>query len=245
MKIVLALCLTVAAFAALHIPVKGPYKDKKNGIILVLYAMGMVLFFVVYNIRTVHLILPFYRPTLQSMYQMGFLAEGEYPDAFLTEFFKGKTVYTPNDAFDVSDDFDLSSDENDYDEHGNYWIYDYYHAVNMWDFLDFAKASVVKDDSLTGVRLSDEQKAYFEDLGAANDMMRYTFALTPYNGEWGNGFYYYWFYNYFIGDSRVYMCTEEISDAKELVVLWQQTEEHDTDSFYIASKQYFDEVITK
>ncbi|MCR5832210.1 MAG: hypothetical protein K6G67_08755 [Lachnospiraceae bacterium] len=245
MKIVLALCLTVAAFAALHIPVKGPYKNKKNGIILVLYAMGMVLFFVVYNIRTVHLILPFYRPTLQSMYQMGFLAEGEYPDAFLTEFFKGKTVYTPNDAFDVSDDFDLSSDENDYDEHGNYWIYDYYHAVNMWDFLDFAKASVVKDDSLTGVRLSDEQKAYFEDLGAANDMMRYTFALTPYNGEWGNGFYYYWFYNYFIGDSRVYMCTEEISDAKELVVLWQQTEEHDTDSFYIASKQYFDEVITK
>ncbi len=245
MKIVLALCLTVAAFAALHIPVKGPYKNKKNGIILVLYAMGMVLFFVVYNIRTVHLILPFYRPTLQSMYQMGFLAEGEYPDAFLTEFFKGKTVYTPNDAFDVSDDFDLSSDENDYDEHGNYWIYDYYHAVNMWDFLDFAKASVVKDDSLTGVRLSDEQKAYFEDLGAANDMMRYTFALTPYNGEWGNGFYYYWFYNYFIGDARVYMCTEEISDAKELVVLWQQTEEHDTDSFYIASKQYFDEVITK
>jgi hypothetical protein len=245
MKIVLALCLTVAAFAALHIPVKGPYKNKKNGIILVLYAMGMVLFFVVYNIRTVHLILPFYRPTLQSMYQMEFLAEGEYPDAFLTEFFKGKTVYTPNDAFDVSDDFDLSSDENDYDEHGNYWIYDYYHAVNMWDFLDFAKASVVKDDSLTGVRLSDEQKAYFEDLGAANDMMRYTFALTPYNGEWGNGFYYYWFYNYFIGDSRVYMCTEEISDAKELVVLWQQTEEHDTDSFYIASKQYFDEVITK
>ena len=210
-----------------------------------MYAMGMVLFFVVYNIRTVHLILPFYRPTLQSMYQMEFLAEGEYPDAFLTEFFKGKTVYTPNDAFDVSDDFDLSSDENDYDEHGNYWIYDYYHAVNMWDFLDFAKASVVKDDSLTGVRLSDEQKAYFEDLGAANDMMRYTFALTPYNGEWGNGFYYYWFYNYFIGDSRVYMCTEEISDAKELVVLWQQTEEHDTDSFYIASKQYFDEVITK
>lgn len=245
MKIVLALCLTVAAFAALHIPVKGPYKNKKNGIILVLYAMGMVLFFVAYNIRTVHLILPFYRPILQSMYQMEFLAEGEYPDAFLTEFFKGKTVYTPNDAFDVSDDFDLSSDENDYDEHGNYWIYDYYHAVNMWDFLDFAKASVVKDDSLTGVRLSDEQKAYFEDLGAANDMMRYTFALTPYNGEWGNGFYYYWFYNYFIGDSRVYMCTEEISDAKELVVLWQQTEEHDTDSFYIASKQYFDEVITK
>lgn len=245
MKIVLALGLTAAAFAALHIPSKTADRHKKNGIILALYAMGMVLFFVVYNIRTVHLILPFYQPRLQSMYQMDFLAGGEYPDAFLTEFFNGKTVYTPDDAFEVSDDFDLTSDENDYDEHGNYWIYDYYHAVNMWNFLDFSKATVVKDDSMNDLRLSDEQKDYFEDLGSANDMMRYTSALTPYTGEWGNGFYYYWFYNYFIGDSRVYMCTQDIADSKELVVIWQQTDEHDTDSFYIASKSFYDEVIAK
>ena len=245
MKIVLALCLTAAALAALHIPVGCPDKKKKNGIILVLYVMGMVLFFVVYNIRTVQLILPFYQPRLQSMYQPGFLAEGEYPDAFLAQFFKGKTVYTPDDAYEVTDDFDLTSDDNDYDEDGNYWLYHYYHAVNMWDFLDFAKASTVKDTSLSDIVLTDEQKAYYEDLGSANDMMRYTFALTPYNGEWGNGFYYYWFYNYFIGDSRVYMCTEGIPEADELVVLWQKTGEHDTDSYYIASRKYFEEVIAK
>ncbi len=240
MKIVLALALAVAAFAALHIPVL----KKKNGIILGLYAVGMVLFFAVYNVRTIGNILPFYHPYDQTMYQREFLSTGEYPDAFLNEFFAGRRVYTPDDAYEVKDAVN-EGEGTDYDSEGNYWLYEYYHAVNMWDFLDFSKAEVVKDSALNDVVLTDEQKEYFDDFGAANDMMRYTFALTPYDGEWGNGFYYYWFYNTYIGDSRVYICPDDIKDAKDLVVLWQRAEHHDTDSFYIASKTYFDEVIAK
>ena len=241
MKFAIASALTLAAFSAMHIPVL----KKKNGIILALYAMGMVLFFAVYNVRTIDKILPFYQPTTQSMYQPEFLTGGEYPDAFLDEFFKGRVVHTPDDAYDVVDSVG-DSDDSDTDEDGNYWLYDYYHAVNMWNFLDFAGASVVKDASLNGTFLTKEQRSHYEDLGAANDMLRYTSALTPYKGEWGNGFYYYWFYNSFIGDSRVYLCTEEIEDAKDLVVIWQQEEgTHDTDSFYIASKSYYDEVIAR
>lgn len=240
MKIVLALVITLAVLVLLHIPAL----KKKNGIILVLYGMGMVLFFAVYNIRTLDRIIPLYHPFYQSMYQPEFLADGGYPDAFLGSFFKGKTVYTPNDAYEV-DEHDMSGEDEDFDEDGNYWLYDYYHAVNMWDYLDFCKAKVVKDDSLNGFELSEDSKAMFEDLGSANDMMRYTFALTPYEGEWGNGFYYYWFYNSFIGDSRVYICTGDIRDADELVVWWQKTGEHDTDSFYIASKDFFYERIAK
>ena len=241
MKFVIALVLSGAALAALNIP----QLKKKNGIILTLYALGMVLFFAVYNTRTIESILPFYHPVQQTMYQPAFFEGGEYPDAFLYEFFKGKTVYTPNDAYEVVDA--ASTEEgSDYDEEGNYWLYHYYHAVNMWDFLDFCRASTVKDDSLTGTVLSEDERNKFEDLGAANDMMRYTSALTPYNGEWGNGFYYYWFYNSFIGDSRVYICTDGIADAKDLVVLWQKVDgTHDTDSYYIASKKHYDEVIAR
>ena len=235
MKILIAGALTLAVFAALHIPVL----KKRKGIILALYALGMILFFAVYNVRTLDKILKFYHPTDQTAYQMEFLENGEYPDAFLDEFFKGRTVYTPNDAYDTSKDDELSG------EHGDYWMYYWYHAVNMWNYLELNKATVIKDDSLSGVVLSDEQKAYFEDLGPANDMLRYTFTLTPYEEEWGNAFYYYWFYYEFVGDSRVYICPENIVDAKELVVIWQHTNEHDTDSYYIASKDYYDGVIAR
>ncbi len=47
MKFVIALVLSGAALAALNIP----QLKKKNGIILTLYALGMVLFFAVYNTR--------------------------------------------------------------------------------------------------------------------------------------------------------------------------------------------------
>lgn len=235
MKIMIAGTLTLAVFTALHVPML----KKRKGIILALYALGMILFFGVYNFRTLDKIIKFYHPTDQTVYQMEFLENGEYPDAFLDEFFKGRTVYTPDDAYDTSKDDELSEGL------GDYWLYYWYHAVNMWNYLELNDATVIKDSSLNEVVLSDEQKSYFADLGPANDMLRYTFTLTPYEQEWGNAFYYYWFYNSFVGDSHVYICPEKIKDAKELVVIWQHTDEHDTDSYYIASKDYYDEVIAR
>ena len=240
MKIMIAGALTLAAFAALHFPIT----KKKKGIILALYALGMILFFAVYNVRTLDRIIRFEHPRCQTAYQAEFLDNGEYPDAFLDEFLKGKTVYTPNDAYDVRDDIDVNN-FHDFDSYDDYWLYYYYHAVNMWNYLEFRNATIVKDDSLNGVVLTDAQKEFFEDLGQANDMLRYTFPLTKYYGEWGNAYYYYWFYGSFIGDSRLYMCPEGMKDAEELVIIWQHTGKHDTDSYYIASRDYFDKVITK
>ena len=239
MKLVLAVVITLAVIVALHIP----KLKSKRGIVLAVYAAGMILLSFVYNFRTLDHIVRFSRPTNQSMYQPEFFENGEYVDAFLDEYLKGKTVYTPDDADEVRDDIDVDDDWNYLEElvgdRDDYWLYYYYHAVNMWQYLEFNHATVVKDESLNGIALSDDQKAAFEDLGYANDMLRYTFPLTPYNGEWGNGFYYFWFYNYFIGDSHVYMCTEGLKDANELVVLWQHENHHDTDSYYIASRDYF------
>lgn len=240
MKTVLAAALTIIALAALHIPIL----KKKKQVILALYAIGMILFFAVYNIRTLGNIMPAYRPTDQTLYQPEFFKDGAYPDAFLEEFLKGRTVYTPNDAHTVSDDIDVNAIDK-FDEDGYYFLFHYYHAVNMWQYLDLNRAKIVKDDSLTGVKLDEAQQAHFEDLGMANDMFRYTFALTPYQGEWGNAFYHYWYFSTFIGPSHIYICPEGIRDGDELVVLWQRSSHHNTEDFYIASKEYFDEVINK
>ncbi len=240
MKIVLAATLTAAVFALLHI---NPFR-KKKGIILSLYALGMILLFVIYNVRTIDKMLPSYQPRQQTFYQSAFFEKGEYPDAFLEEFLKGKTVYTKDDAHPVSDDIDVNKIDK-VDDDGYYFLFHYYHAVNMWNYLDLNKAKIVKDASLNDVSLTDAQMSYFEDLGMANDMFRYTFSLTPYYGEWGNAFYHYWYFSTFIGESHIYICPTDIEDADELVVLWQRTHDHDTESFYIASKAYFDEVISK
>ncbi len=235
MKIIIAGALTLCVFAALHIP----KLKKRKGLVLVLYAVTVVLVFCVYNFRTMGNIIRSYHPTNQSLYQPEFVEGGDLSDAFLEELFKGKTVYTPDDAYitdyEAGGDFDSLV--------GNYWLYYYYHAVNMWSFLDLAGSDVIKDASLNDTILSDEQKTYFKDLGSANDMLRYIFPLSPYSFECGNAFYHYWFYSTFIGDSRVYICTDDISDAKDLVVIWQHELEHDTESYYIASKEYYDDVI--
>lgn len=238
MKILIACVLTVAAVVLLHIP----GLRKKKGVILALYAVGMILFFVMYNSRTLSRIIRFYHPTGQTMYQPEFFESKEYPDAFLEEYLKGKTVYTPDDDYEVRDDIDVNNFHR-FDSYKNYWLYYYYHAKNMWNYLDFCGAKVVKDGSLNGVTISDEQKAYYEDLGPANDMLRYTFPLTEYNGEWGNAFYFYWFYSTFIQDSRIYVCPQGLERETELVLIWQDEGGHDTECYYLASKKYYDEVI--
>ena len=240
MKVIIAGALTLAVFVAFNIPAL----KKKRGIILTLYALGMIAFFAVYNFRTMDLIISTYHPFDQTLYQRQFLKTGEYTDAFLDEFLKGKTVYTMDDEYTDKDIYVLNG-ENDVDEDGNYWLYHQYHAVNMWNFLDLCGASVVKDGSLNETVLSKEQRSYFEDLGTANDLMRYTFLLSPYSEEWGNGFYYYWYYNDYIGDSRVYICPEGLEDADELVLIWQHEDILGTECYFIASKQYYDEVIAK
>ena len=240
MKIIIAAGLTLTVLVLLHIP---KLKNRKN-IILGVYAFGMILFFLTYNIRTLNNNIRFSHPGYQTLYQPEYIETGEFPDAFLDEFIKGKTVYTKDDAYTVSDEIDVNEDHT-FDNYDNYWLYYYYHAKNMWSYLELNKAKIIKDKGLNDVILSDDQKTYYEDIGPANDMLRYTFSLTPYKGEWGNAFYYYWFYNTFIGDSRIYLCPEDLKNETELVILWQHTDQHDTESYYISSKKFFDRVIAK
>ena len=235
MKIALAGILTLALLAAWHIP----KLKKKKGIILIFYALGMIVLFAVYNIRTMDKIIRFSHPFGQIVYQSEFAATGEYPDAFLDEFFKGKTVYTKDDAFTVDEDHDIN------EEDGDSWLYEWYHAVNIWNYLKFNRASIVKDASLNGITLREDQRSHFTDLGPANDLLRYTFVLTDLKGEEGNGFYFYWFYSSHIGDARVYICPEKLSGSDELVLLWQNDAGDDTESYYIASKSFYDDVLAK
>ena len=228
MKIVLTGLLTIAVLVTLHIPMS----KKRKGLILAMYALCMIAFFVVYNYRTLDHILIFDQPRSQTLYQPRFLQDGEYTDAFLDEFLKNKTVATPNDAWDIS----LENPD---------WprLYAYYHAYNMWDYLEANNATIVKDDSLNTVVLSDSQKALFTDLGLANDLMRYTFPYTKYADKYGNGYFHYWYYSTYINTSHVYLCTDSLADADELVMIWETEDDEATENYYIASKEAFKSVV--
>lgn len=238
MKPVITIVLSLAVLVGFRIP---KLKNKKS-LIIALYAICMIALFSVYNIRTLGRLIPFYQPINQTMYQPEFLENGEYPDAFLDLYLKGKTVYTANDKADLSE---LSKDtEHSFIQKSDDWIKLYYHGTNIWNYLRFVEAKVVKDDSLNDITLSEKQLSHFEELGYANDMMRYTFPLNDYMEEWGNGFYYYWYYCTHIKDIHVYMCADGMKDSDEVVFIWQYRDDtHDGENFYIASKKYYDEVI--
>ena len=139
----------------------------------------------------------------------------------------------------------MDEDHDINEEDGDSWLYEWYHAVNIWNYLKFNRANVVKDASLNGITLREDQRSHFTDLGPANDLLRYTFVLTDLKGEEGNGFYFYWFYSSHIGDARVYICPEKLSGSDELVLLWQNDAGDDTESYYIASKSFYDDVLAK
>lgn len=224
MKIVFACIITLAVFLAFHIP----FIKRKKDSVLAVYAIIMIMLFGTYNIRTIARIVPFYHPVDQTVYQLSFLSDGSYTDAFLDVFLKKKTVYTPNDAYDISKD-----------DPSTLSLYDYYHANNMWSYLESNNTEIIKDDSLNGITLSSDQKKIFTCLGTANDLMRYTFPYSKYADKHGNGYFHYWYYSVYSRDSRLFICTEKIKDADDLVMIWETEDDDVTENYYLASREVF------
>lgn len=224
MKYLLALVLCVACLIALNI---NPFK-KHKGYVLAVAAAAVIVMFVIYNVRTLDLILPIYSHTNQVFYQDEFEEDGLYPDAFLPYLFKGKTVYTKNDKSESVE----AAKALGYD-----YTYYYYHVNNCVNYLKSVGANVISDDSYNSVELNDAQKDVFMDFGYANDMFRNTFNLSDEVGEHSNAFHYYWFYAYHVGEMHIYVCPTQLKECDEILVLWDNKENED---FYIISKDYYE-----
>ena len=209
-----AAIIGMAAAAAIAIRIKKEY----TGRILACFGTVMIIMGALYNYRLMDKVLPSIRPVNQTFYQTDYLENGEYPDSLLMMLFKGKTVYVKDDFYTVFDT----------EQEGKTFLYAYYHARNMYWFLERAGADYIKDASMNDMRVEDAvREGDFARLGYTNDMFRYCFLYNDLIDEPGNYFNYYWYFYEYLDAVSAYVCEktdskgETVFTSDELVVLWQ------------------------
>jgi len=224
MKLLLALFVTIFAIVALLIKPLRIHRWKIMGA----YAVLVICMFALYNVKNRDLILSFLKPVNQMFYQPEF-AEGEeklYPDALLKYLLDGKDVYVP--AYVAWDDIDASSDE--------VWENGQMLCINFMNILKSNGANVIVGDNysiLDKDNVSDE----FDDLGCLNDTFRYSFFYNNLTGEYGNGFYYYWFYGANNNPFSLFVYNKGIDKADKLIALFDGNM-----NIYIAPYGFYEKV---
>lgn len=180
-------------------------------------------------------ILPMARTVNQFFYQEKNLAQGSYPDAILPYLLQDKTVYTPNDFYH------LTYDMNDPNAPWEHELGKIYHGRNAANLMRFSGAKVECRDELNGILPTEVQRSDFESIGVTNDMYRNSFAINEIPEEYGNYFHYYYYYTYsFREDDRkepmqLYIQSEDLAEAEELVLLWTKSPEQ----LYLMSYDYY------
>lgn len=221
----------LAIVVMILILIKKEYRTK----IICGYLLCVIGLNIVYNFRVLPLIAPFYHPYNQSFYQMEFLENGEFPDAFVPMVVNGKSIITPNDPLTI----DESTAE------GRDWLYAYYHITNITNYMKLNKADVINDESLNGIYVKEENQKDFYDLGYANDMFRYTFLCNDFWEELGNYFTYYWYYYENLSEMHFYINPEGMDAAEELVLLWDNSNGKENEDYYLMTKDYFEREVVK
>ena len=226
----------LALIAGILIRIKREYKNR----ILLCFGVLIALMSGLYDVRLLGKLLPVYRPLNQTFYQTEFLENGEYPDSLLAMLLKGKTVYTKDEIYLLEDT----------EPHGKSFLYAYYHARNVYWFLDFAGASNVRDKNMNGYGLdSTLLERDFDELGITNDMFRYCFMHNDISDEPGNYFTYYWYYYEYLDSIKAYLNVvsdskgETVFDADELVILWNTVDGTEEEDIYIMTKDYYDKEV--
>lgn len=222
MKIVLSLAVTIIVIAALLIKPLKKYRWK----IMAGYALAVAGLFLFYNVRTKDLILPFYKPTNQMFYQPEYTKTSEYPDALLPYLLEGKKVILPSFfAWDPS-----------IKETYEHWQSGGMLNMNMENVLIENGASVELKDYSTFID-ADKYESDMLALGYFNDTFRYSYFYNDMTSEYGNGFYYYWFYGANAIPFKLIICPVGFEESDVLYAML------DKDSnFYLIPEKYYEEV---
>lgn len=226
----------LALIAGILIRIKREYKNR----ILLCFGVLIVVMSGLYNVRLLNKLLPVFRPVNQTFYQTEFLENGEYPDSLLMLLFKDKKVYVKDEEFLLYQ----------VEEQHKFFLYAYYHAKDVYSFLDYAGASTIRDDKMNGIMVDEDRLAEdFTELGITNDMFRYCFMYNDIQDEPGRYFNYYWYYYELLDTIRAYMNImpdsngETVFDADELVILWNTVDGTEEEDIYIMTKDYYDKEV--
>ena len=226
----------LAIIAGILIRIKREYKNR----ILLCFGVLIALMSGLYDIRLLGKLLPIYRPLNQTFYQTEFLENGEYPDSLLMLLFKDKKVYVKDEEFLLYQ----------VEEQHKHFLYAYYHAKDVYSFLDYAGASTIRDDKMNGTMIDEDRLAEdFSELGITNDMFRYCFMYNDIQDEPGRYFNYFWYYYELLDTIRAYMNImpdskgETVFNADELVILWNTVDGTEEEDIYIMTKDYYDKEV--
>ncbi len=187
------------------------------------------------------------KSSTQTMYADSYPETKEFPDLFLRNLLKGKTVKVAREikTYDEYGTYGHDEDEgNPFDKH--YLIDNDY---TRWFGL-YAK-EVAVDQSLPAgeetEKLFKGKENDFLDLGEANDMLRYSFPLNREKVQQASAFWYSWYYNAFSEKVKknkdkdmqpnIYVNLSGADTADSFVAVWT-----DREDLYLLSEDVYREM---
>ncbi len=189
----------------------------------------------------------FSRSSTQTMYADSFPEEGAYPDLFLRNIVRGKEIRVANEIKTYRDYDTYGRDEED----GNPFNKQYLIENDYTRWFKLYAGTVTVDSSLPSgedtERIFEGERSEFSDLGEANDMLRYSFALNKEEVQQASAFWYSWYYNAFSEKLKkekgkdlmpnIYVNLNGLDRSECYVAVWT-----DKQDLYLMTEEYYREV---
>lgn len=217
-------------------------KSKKINMKIMIISVMMVFFLLngIYNYRNMSTILPMEQTTNQTLYQFSNYDNKIYPDSFLRLLLSMKKVVIPYELKPYSEYAGYGKDNLE----GNPFSNKYYKENNCARYIiTFAKEYTV-DEKLPKIETINMElyQDDFDNFGAVNDMLRYSFLLNQEGIQESSYFWYSWYY-YTNAMERnrygmVYINMDGITEEDELVAIWDYFE-----NLYIMPRSYYEKEV--
>ena len=170
--------------------------------------------------------------------------EETYPGAILPLIVADKTVHVKDDITHY--EFDMSDPDSPWEDN----LGRIYYGLNSKNLLEACGANVISDGSLNEVTITKEQAASFADLGASNDLYRFSCATNDILEEYGHYFHYYYMYTVSGAPMHIYLNAEDAAALlpgadTELVALWQRVDAGFGEDLFLMSREYYDKEVAK
>lgn len=181
----------------------------------------------------------------QTMYQDIFAEERSYPDLFLRNIVKDKEVRVAAEIKTYKDYDSYGRDE----EEGNPFDKQYLIENDYTRWFGLYAGKVTVDTNLPAgeevKELFAAHKDEFTDIGEANDMLRYSFALNREEVQQASAFWYSWYYNAFSEKMKkkdrdllpnIYVNLNDLknNNADSFVAVWTDTQ----DMYFMSRETY-------
>lgn len=179
----------------------------------------------------------FYHPYNQSLYQDEFREYGLYPDAYVRELIRDKKVVIPHDVKLYREYIGEKSEEDRAEKFSN----KYYRENNyVRYFKEYAhEYEIAKTDpGNDGIKQYAADTGEFDDFGAANDMLRYSFLINTETEKEMSYFWYSWFYYSFStakGYTTDVFIQRGLEDADVCYAVWDGRE-----NLYLMDLEHYD-----